>query len=85
MLFRSTLKARMRPTKNGDVRVKYVYVPFPAQSVPVAAPAAPEPVVKNNKKKAVKPAPTPEAPKMPKASAMPQLVIRVGVVKDLMD
>lgn len=80
-----TLKARMRPAKNGDVRVKYVYAPFPIQSTPTPVAVTPEPPAKTNKKKGAKAAPPPEAPKANKAITMPQLVVRVGVVKDLMD
>lgn len=80
-----TLKARLRPVKNGDVRIKYVYEPFPVQQVQSVAPAAPEAVpAKGSKKKAAAPKPAPAA-KISKAVVLPQLVIKIGVVKDLMD
>jgi hypothetical protein len=79
-----TLKARLRPVKNGDVRIKYVYEPFPIQQVQAVAPVATEQPAKGGKKKAAAPKPAPAA-KAPKAITMPQLVVRVGVVKDLMD
>ena len=80
-----TLKARLRPVKNGDVRIKYIYEPFPVQQVQSVVPAAPEAVpTKGSKKKAASPKPAPAA-KISKAVVMPQLVIKIGVVKDLMD
>ncbi|MFN4986534.1 MAG: hypothetical protein ACK45E_09075 [Ignavibacteria bacterium] len=80
-----TLKTRLRPVKNGDVRIKYTYEPFPAQPVQSVAAAVPEPApVKGGKKKPA--APKAAAPvKVVKVSSLPQLVIKVGVVKDLMD
>lgn len=80
-----TLKTRLRPVKNGDVRIKYIYEPFPVQSVQSVAAAVPEPApVKGSKKKPA--APKAAAPvKVVKVSSLPQLVIKVGVVKDLMD
>lgn len=82
-----TLKARLRPVKNGDVRIKYVYEPFPLQQVQEVAPAVvasstPAKGGKNKKAAAPKAAP---APKQTKVVSLPQMVIRVGVVKDLMD
>jgi len=79
-----TLKARLRPVKNGDVRVKYLYEPFPVQKIQDVVPVAPDPPVKGGKKKAVAPKAAPVV-KAPKVVTMPQLVVRVGVVKDLMD
>jgi len=80
-----TLKARLRPVKNGDVRIKYTYEPFPTAPVQNVAVAAAEPApVKGSKKKIAAPKAAPAA-KVAKVSAPPQLVIKVGVVKDLMD
>ena len=79
-----TLKARLRPVKNGDVRIKYILQPFPVQQVQNIAPAEPEPAVKGGKKKSAAPKPAPTA-KAPKVVTVPQLVVRVGIVKDLMD
>ena len=82
-----TLKTRMRPVKNGDVRIKYVYEPFPVQQVQEVAPvvaAATTPAKGGKNKKATAPKAAP-APKPTKVVTLPQMVVRVGVVKDLMD
>lgn len=81
-----TLKARMRPTKNSDVRVKYLYEPFPVQQiqdvVPVATPAASKGAAKNKKVATDKQA---TGQRSAKTVSIPQVVVRIGVVKDLMD
>lgn len=80
-----TLKARLRPVKNGDVRFKYIYEPFPVQQIQPAVAVTPEPAAKAGKQKgsaAQKPVP---AAKTQKVVTLPQVVARIGVVKDLMD
>jgi len=80
-----TLKARLRPVKNGDVRLRYIYEAFPVQQIQPAVAVSSEPVAKAGKQKGYAAQKSVPIAKTPKVVTLPQLVARIGVVKDLMD
>ena len=80
-----TLKARLRPVKNGDVRLRYIYEASPVQQIQPAVAVSSEPVAKAGKQKGSAAQKSVPIAKTPKVVTLPQLVARIGVVKDLMD